>query len=209
MRSVKVYSDLPQVTPSKAIRALAKAAQGMGVQVQENTTRASIQSDGKRVLGIDAGKTSLDCDVVVNCGGIWGREIGKKNNVNIPLHPVQMYTGLTNSVQGTSSSMPIIRDPDAQIFIREKEGRLLIGSFDQDARSAFDLVPGNIDPSFHDASDNFEFGSLKPDAQHFASILKNAKQVIPSLADVDPKNITVGAEAFTPDGQYDFNLNSS
>jgi len=101
----------------------------------------------------------------VNCGGLWARKVGKLSQtpIKVPLHPSEHYCLHTKPITGLDPNTPgiqnyfsifiitnlvfvlVIKDEDGQIYIRENEGRLLIGGFELVAKPAFEdgKVPGN------------------------------------------------------------------
>lgn len=100
-----------------------------------------IQRDG-RVERVEArhGAVSTECQFFVNCGGFWARQIGQLSQppVKVPLHAVEHYYLHTGTVAGLADAgMPVVRDLDGRIYVREWDGRLLGGGFDVDARPAF------------------------------------------------------------------------
>lgn len=93
----------------------------------------------------------------------WARELGKKtkpNRVNVPVHACEHYYLVTKPIGGTDPLMPVLRDPDGYIYVREWNGGILAGGFEP-----------NPVPCFHNGiPDKFEFQLLQEDWDHFRKI---------------------------------------
>lgn len=86
--------------------------------------------------------------------------------------------------------MPVIRDYDGYIYVREWSGGLLGGCFEPEAK-----------PCFHDSvPENFEFSLLQEDWDHFGPILEQLLLRFPSLQTAQVRKMYNGPESFTPDG---------
>jgi len=178
--------------------ALARAARDKGVRVFENcrlnrvnTTLTS--NDQPRVSSVDTSRGNITCEYFVNCGGIWGRELGKKSDpkVKVPLQACEHYYLVTKPI-GIDPMLPVIRDPDGYVYVREWRGGLMVGGFEPVAKPAFpDDIP-----------DKFEFQLLPNDWDHFHLLLEQMLHRLPCLADAEVKQLVNGPESFTPDGKY-------
>ena len=84
---------------------------------------------------------TLECEVVVNCGGQWARELGRRSGVTVPLYPAEHFYLVTKPIAGVTPDLPVIRDPDGFLYYKEEVGGLVMPS--RSARSRWpDRRPG-------------------------------------------------------------------
>jgi 4-methylaminobutanoate oxidase (formaldehyde-forming) len=179
-----------RVDPTGLVMAYAKGARARGVLIIENCSVTGFLSDKGRVTGVETNRGVVSCDAVVNCAGIWARQIGKLAGVNVPLHATEHFYMLTKPIKGIHRNLPILNDPDGNIYIREDLGGLLVGCFEPDAKS----LPLSKLP------EEFSFGQLEPDWDHVEPYMQNAMTRIPALEDAEVRLLMNGPESFTPDG---------
>lgn len=114
----------------------------MGVSVIEKcTVKEVVQRDGV-VSAVRTSSGRINCEYFVNCAGFWARSIGERSEpvVKIPLQPAEHYFLHTKPIESLDRMMPVIRDLDGQIYIREVDGRILAGGFDKKTKLAFQNV---------------------------------------------------------------------
>ena len=192
-----VYLPLDgQGDPANIALALAKGARQQGAKVFEKTKAVSVTKDGRRVTGVnwenEKGESgTITCDHVINCGGMWGREVGKMLGVNVPLHACEHFYIVTEGIKGLTQ-MPVLRVPDEYAYYKEDAGKMLLGAFEPNAKPwAMDGIPKD-----------FEFDQLPEDFDHFEPILEKAVERLPMLADAGIHTFFNGPESFTPDDAY-------
>ncbi|MFT4708566.1 MAG: glycine/D-amino acid oxidase-like deaminating enzyme, partial [Ascidiaceihabitans sp.] len=92
-----VYLPLDgQGDPGNIALALAKGARQRGALVKERVKVTAIAKEGRRVTGVDwtdaDGTTGhIETEMVVNCGGMWGHEVGRMADVNVPLQACEHF----------------------------------------------------------------------------------------------------------------------
>ena len=57
---------------------------------------------GNRITHVETDQGAIACDKVVNCGGMWARQIGAMAGVSVPLHPVKHQYIITEKIAGLS-----------------------------------------------------------------------------------------------------------
>lgn len=181
-----------QADPSNVALALIKGAQQNGAQVFEHTKVTTISTDKGRVTGVSTDKGDIEADYVVNCGGMWGREVGQMAGVNVPLHACEHFYIVTDSMPELLPDMPVLRVPDECAYYKEDAGKLLLGAFEPVAK-----------PWGHEGiPDDFCFDELPEDFDHFAPILEQAVNRFPALETAGIHTFFNGPESFTPDDRY-------
>ena len=195
-----VYLPLDgQGDPANIALALAKGARMRGAVVAERTKVTAINRTGRRVTSVDWAQGnetgSMTCDMIVNCAGMWGHEVGRMAGVNVPLHACEHFYIVTEPITGLSQ-MPVLRVPDECAYYKEDAGKMLLGAFELNAKPwAMKGIP-----------EDFEFDQLPEDFDHFEPILENAVNRMPMLAEAGIHTFFNGPESFTPDDAYHLGL---
>ncbi|MDG1236023.1 MAG: FAD-dependent oxidoreductase [Amylibacter sp.] len=189
-----------QGDPANIALALAKGARNGGAMVIERTKVTGMTKEGRTVTGVnwinqDGESGHTKADMVVNCGGMWGHEVGRMAGVNVPLHACEHFYIVTEAIKGLTQ-MPVLRVPDECAYYKEDAGKYLLGAFEPNAKPwAMDGIP-----------DNFEFDQLPEDFDHFEPILEAACERLPMLAEAGIHTFFNGPESFTPDDAYHLGL---
>ena len=188
-----------QGDPANIALALAKGARQGGARVIERTRVTGIRREGRRVTGVDwqQGEESghIAAEMVVNCGGMWGHEVGRMAGVNVPLHACEHFYIVTEAIAGLKQ-LPVLRVPDECAYYKEDAGKMLLGAFEPNAKPwAMNGIPAD-----------FEFDQLPEDFDHFEPILEAAVNRLPMLAEAGIHTFFNGPESFTPDDAYHLGL---
>ena len=184
-----------QVVPSKAALAMAHGAVAGGAALVENVKVTAIHRRDGEVTGVSTDSGDVECEVVVNCAGMWAREVGRMCGVDVPLHAAEHMFLVTNRIDGVTPDMQSLRDPDEQIYFRrdvEEAGAILMGGFETTAK------PWGVDGIPQD----YHFGLLEPDWDHFKIFWENATYRVPAMEEAGINRFYVSAESFTPDQRY-------
>ncbi|SDZ49706.1 4-methylaminobutanoate oxidase (formaldehyde-forming) [Jannaschia faecimaris] len=184
-----------QGDPSNIALALAKGARQNGVRILEDVRVTGMQADHRTVrsVGWEAGgeQGTIVCDHVVNCGGMWGHEVGQMAGVSVPLHACEHFYIVTENIPGLAR-LPVLRVPDECAYFKEDAGKILLGAFEPVAKPwGMDGIPSS-----------FEFDELPPDFDHFEPILEKAVARVPMLENAGIHTFFNGPESFTPDDAY-------
>ncbi|MEX0306194.1 MAG: FAD-dependent oxidoreductase [Ruegeria sp.] len=197
-----VYLPLDgQGDPANIALALAKGARQRGGIVKERVKVTDVVKQGRKVTGVDwvaddgGASGHIECDMVVNCAGMWGHEVGKMAGVNVPLHACEHFYIVTEGIDGLTQ-LPVLRVPDECAYYKEDAGKILLGAFEPNAKPwAMNGIP-----------DSFEFDQLPEDFDHFEPILEAACNRMPMLAEAGIHTFFNGPESFTPDDAYHLGL---
>jgi 4-methylaminobutanoate oxidase (formaldehyde-forming) len=178
-----------RVNPIDATMALAKGARMGGALICEETRVTGIKKVNGRVTGVVTNKGEIEAEYVVNCGGMWARELGKMAGVNVPLHAAEHYYLITEQIEGMHPDLPIVEDPDLFAYYREEMGGLMLGLFEPVAGPwGMDGIP-----------EGFSFGEIQPDWDRMMPYLDKAMERIPIAKEAGVHKFFCGPESFTPD----------
>lgn len=122
-----------RTNPTDTTQALAKGARMGGAQIFENVAVTRILRANGRVTGVETEHGAITADFVVNCGGMWARELGKTAGSRVPLHAAEHYYMVSEKMAGMHPDLPVLRDMDNFAYYREETGKLLLGLFEPQA----------------------------------------------------------------------------
>src|SRR5262245_62370675 len=114
-----------RTNPIDTTLALAKGARQGGATIVENVAVTAVRTRGGAVAGVVTTRGEIACEFVVNCAGMWAREVGAMAGVAVPLHASEHFYIVTEPMAGVSADLPVLRDPDGYIYVREEVGGLL------------------------------------------------------------------------------------
>src|SRR5258708_252098 len=100
-----------RTNPIDTTLALAKGARNGGATIVENVTVTGIHRQNGAATGVSTDRGDIACDVVVNCAGMWGREVGRLAGVNVPLHASEHFYIVTEPMPGVTRELPVLRGP--------------------------------------------------------------------------------------------------
>jgi len=181
-----------QTNPIDTTQALARGARDHGAKIFEQTRVTGIETEGRRVTAVVTTSGRVACEFVVNCAGMWAKEVGQMCGVNIPLHAAEHFYVVTEPIEGLPHNLPVLREPSACNYFKEDAGKLLVGMFEPVAKPWGMLgIPKDL-----------EFETLPQDIEHIEPQLDLAMKRIPLLARTGIQTFFNGPESFTPDNRY-------
>lgn len=187
-----------QVDPSQLAQALASGARRGGVQIFTNTRVLGITTKDGRVTHVQTDKGTIECEVVVNCGGMFAAEIGRMVDVRIPIVPMShQYLITENFLPAGVAYLPSLRDPDLLIYFRQEVSGLLMGGYERNSK-AWTADYEHLD----DIPSDFNGRLLPEDWNRFEEIAENSQKRVPKMGEVGVKNFINGPEGFTPDNEF-------
>ncbi|PRD40187.1 UNVERIFIED_CONTAM: Sardh [Trichonephila clavipes] len=181
-----------QANPSDITLSLAKGARMAGAQIFEDVKVLSVDIQNGVIRGVVTEQGCIDCEKVVVCAGMWTRPFCAAHGVNVPLVPVEHQYIVTERIEGVTSTLPTLRDPDRLTYWKEEVGGLVMGGYEPNPKLWRD---GSLPPGFH-------YTLLDNDFDHFTPIMELALGRVPALERAGVKQMINGPESFTPDGMF-------
>ncbi len=184
-----------QCDPANIAMALAKGARLRGALIAEGVKVTAVHQRDGRVSGVSwvrgAEEGVIEADLVVNCGGMWGRDLAATSGVTLPLHACEHFYIVSEAIAGLSR-LPVLRVPDECAYYKEDAGKMMVGAFEPKAKPwGMAGIP-----------EDFCFDQLPEDFDHFEPILSMAVNRMPMLEQVGIHTFFNGPESFTPDDRY-------
>src|SRR5688572_24206048 len=178
-----------RVDPVGATMALAKGARAQGAKLIENVAVTGFLAKRGVVTGVRTAYGDIEAEYVVNCAGMWARQISREVGVNIPLQAAEHYYLITERIKNLSPDWPVLEDPGSYGYFREEVGGLMIGLFEPVC------APWNVGG----VPEDFSFGSIQPDWERMGPYVEKAMARVPISMEVGVKKFFCGPESFTPD----------
>src|SRR5690606_15421297 len=111
-----------QANPSDITQSLAKGARMAGVKIFEDTPVLRILTEEGRITGVETTAGVIHCEKVVLCAGQWTRDLAASVGVSVPLVSVEHQYMITERIEGVTSNLPTLRDPDRLTYWKEEVG---------------------------------------------------------------------------------------
>ncbi|MEL6421276.1 MAG: FAD-dependent oxidoreductase, partial [Pseudomonadota bacterium] len=181
-----------QADPANVTQAMAKGARDRGARIVQGVKVTGITTEKGRVTGVETDLGTIEAEVVVNCAGMWGCDVGQMAGVDVPLHACEHFYIVTEPIDGLPGNLPVLRAQEECAYYKEDAGKILLGAFEPVAKP----WGGNGIP------DDFEFDQLPEDFEHFEPILEQAIARLPMLETAGIHTFFNGPESFTPDDNW-------
>ncbi len=181
-----------QTDPVDTTQALATAARMRGATILENCKVTGLIREGGRAVGVLTDQGEVRARAVVLAAGMWSRDFAAEHGVVVPLHAAEHFYIVTEAIPGLPRELPVLRDTDNCIYVKEDAGKLLLGCFEPNAKPwGMNGIP-----------EDFCFDQLPEDLDHFQPILDRAIHRLPIFANAPIRLFFNGPESFTPDVRY-------
>jgi glycine cleavage system aminomethyltransferase T/glycine/D-amino acid oxidase-like deaminating enzyme len=181
--------DDGRANPVDVTMALAKGARMAGAKIIEGVAVTGVLRERGRVTGVRTAFGDVAAEYVVNCTGMWARQLGEAIGVTIPNQAAEHYYLITEPIPDLPPNLPVLEDPAAYSYFREEVGGLLVGLFEPVC------APWNVEG----IPDDFSFGEIPPDWDRMTPYLETAMARVPRTLEVGIKKFFCGPESFTPD----------
>ncbi|MEL6932285.1 MAG: FAD-dependent oxidoreductase [Pseudomonadota bacterium] len=179
--------------PSGATYAFAKAAKVHGAQYFTHcgATETKQRSDGS--WDVTTPKGVINAEIIVNCGGLWAREVGHMSGLHIPVQPMEHHYLITEKIPEVAErgkQLPCGIDYEANIYFRQERDGMLLGTYEP------------VGTPWKVAGTPWDFGHelLPPQLDNIADRLELAFERVPALANAGIKDAINGPFTFGPDG---------
>ncbi|MEM6618396.1 MAG: FAD-dependent oxidoreductase [Pseudomonadota bacterium] len=184
--------------PSGATYAFAKSARVHGAQYFTHcgVTAMAQRPDGSWDLTTPKGM--INAEYVVNCGGLWAREVGQMSGLALPVQPMEHHYLITDDIPavaermapGGAGRLPAGIDYEANIYFRQERHGMLLGTYEPKS------TPWKVDGTPWD----FGHELLPPDLDRIADRLEMSFERIPAIGNAGIKDTINGPFTFGPDG---------
>ena len=180
------------IDPSGVTNAYAAGARKGGTTIYRNcpVTATTQQPNGGWI--VDTPEGQIECRYLVNCAGLWGREVGRLAGLKLPLMTMEHQYFVTENIpeiEALDREFPLIHDNDGEYYMRQEGKGLLVGAYEKDGRHwAVDGTP-------------MDFGHelLPDDLDRVLDNVARAMNRMPCLETAGIKRVVNGPMIWTPD----------
>ena len=138
-------------------------------------------------------KGNIHAQHVVNCGGLWAREVGRMVGIELPILAMEHHYLITEDIPGVIDPKVDkfhVIDFEGEIYMRQEGGGMLIGTYEQACQP------------WSEQETPWDFGQnlLPNDLDRIAPSLETAFEHFPQLGTVGIRKVVNGPFTFAPDG---------
>lgn len=180
------------VNPIDLTQALAKGARLHGATIRERIKVEEVLTEGGKIIGVRTDQGRINTTIVVNCGGMWARDLARQNDIGVPLHACEHYYLVTEPIPNLPSDLPVLRSYCDGTYWKEDAGKLLFGFAHFHAKAwAQNGIP-----------DSFEFDSLPFIEEDVMEVLELSMNRVPILQETGIRTFFNGPESYSHDGRF-------
>jgi dimethylglycine dehydrogenase len=183
--------------PEGTTHAYAKSARINGAEIYQDTKVEELKHRPDGTWDVITNKGSIHAEHVVNCGGLWAREVGRMVGIELPVLAMEHMYLVTDEMpevvaynKERGQELPHIIDFKSEIYMRQERSGMVLGTYE---RACVPWSPKNTP---------WTFGRelLQPDLDRIAPNLELGYKHFPALANAGIKRVINGPFTFTPDG---------
>ena len=126
------------VDPTGVTNAYAICARQAGAEVYRHTWVNDLRQRADGTWDVITDKGEIHAEHIVNAGGLWAREVGRMIGLELPVLGMEhMYLVTENMDEvaehnaATGHEMPMALDFEGEIYIRQEQGGMLMGTYEQ------------------------------------------------------------------------------
>jgi dimethylglycine dehydrogenase len=178
--------------PSGTTHAYVKAARQLGASVERFTRVLSLtqRPDGWEVV---TDKGTVQAEHVVNCAGLWAREVGHMVGIELPVLAMEHHYLITEDIAelaGRAQELVNTTDYSGEIYLRQERRGVLIGTYE----------PHGVVWAPRRTPEDFSMQLLPEDFERLAPYFEVGFRHFPALGRVGIRKAVNGPFTFAPDG---------
>ncbi|CAN5600968.1 N/A [soil metagenome] len=177
--------------PYSLTMAYVRGAARFGVSFVTHTTVTGIGVRDNSVTGVETDRGSISTETVINAAGPWANLVARMVGLEFPIFPVRHEYFVTEEL-GWSPDMPVLRIPDARLYVRAEIGAVLCGGWEGDALS--------LDPRME--PEHWDDVPIEPDWDVLSRFAGDLASLVPGIDAAGVRAIFRGWPSFTPDGRF-------
>jgi dimethylglycine dehydrogenase len=186
-------ADGGHVDPSGTTHAYAAGARKLGAEVNRFTRVLELRQRRDDTWDVVTDKGTIHAEHVVNCGGLWAREIGHMVGIELPVLAMEHHYIVTEAIPELADlDTEIVNTTDysGEIYVRQEGKGALLGTYEQQC------VPWAPVKT----PDGFAMELLPDDLDRIAPSLAVGFEHFPAVGRAGVKKVINGPFTFAPDG---------
>ena len=191
-----LWDDLDgDIDPSGVTYAFAKSAKVHGAKYYTHSPVIETNQHTNGSWDVVTPNGTINAEMIVNCGGLWAREVGHLSGIDLPVQPMEHHYLITEEIaeiksRDSENRLPAGIDYEGNIYFRQEQQGMLLGTYEPVA------TPWKISGT----PDDFGHDLLPPDIDRISERLNMSFERIPALAEAGIKDVINGPFTFGPDG---------
>ena len=191
-----LWDDLDgDIDPSGVTYAFAKSAKVHGAKYYTHSPVIETNQHTNGSWDVVTPNGTINAEMIVNCGGLWAREVGHLSGIDLPVQPMEHHYLITEEIaeiksRDSENRLPAGIDYEGNIYFRQEQQGMLLGTYEPAA------TPWKISGT----PDDFGHDLLPPDIDRISDRLNMSFERIPALAEAGIKDVINGPFTFGPDG---------
>jgi dimethylglycine dehydrogenase len=179
--------------PSGTTHAYVGAARKLGAAVERYTRVLSLAPRPDRSWEVVTDKGTVVAEHVVNCAGLWAREVGRMVGLELPVLAMEHHYLLTEAIpelEGRDQEIVNTTDYAGEIYMRQEGRGCLIGTYE----------PNGVVWAPDRTPDDFANQLLPDDLERLAPYFEVGFEHFPALGRAGIRKAINGPFTFAPDG---------
>ena len=183
--------------PSGTTYAYAKAAKLGGATIEVQTMVEALEQKPDGTWRVTTDRGVVECEHVVNAGGLWAREVGRMVGIELPVLAMEHMYLVTDEIpeivaynKEFGKEVGHVIDFGAECYLRQEGRGIVLGAYE---RACVPWSPKDTPWSFGQEL-------LAPDIDRITPSLEVAFRHFPRLENVGIKRVINGPFTFAPDG---------
>ena len=187
------WPDDGDVDPNGITMAMSIGAKKQGAEINTHTQVTGIERTAAGEWLVRTDKGDITCEIVVNAAGLWAPQVAAMVGLEIPSIPGEHTHILFEAIDAVvehDSYLPLIRDPDRSIYIRQEMDSMILGLYESKVKQ---WNPKGVPWDYAQTE-------LQPDIDHIADFIENGIYRFPIMGETGFKHVTDGPITYTPNG---------
>jgi 4-methylaminobutanoate oxidase (formaldehyde-forming) len=180
------------VEPYTLAMTIARAARRLGVSFETGRPVTAIQLERGAVRGVDTPAGPLRSPRVIVAAGPWVERVAGAVGLAVDTVPLRHQHWTTAPMADVPANLPVVRVPDASVYIRPEVGGLMLGGFEARPK-AFSMAELPL---------TFEIEHTEKDLGVLEELAGGLTRAFPALDGAPVLKGCAGLPTFTPDGNY-------
>lgn len=182
------------VDPTGVTNAYAKAARMAGAEIERFNRVIETNPNAEGGWDVVTEKGTIRAEHIVNCGGLWAREVGRMVGLELPVLAMEHHYLITEDIPEVLASkeeMLHVIDFEGEIYMRQEgRGGMLIGTYEREGKP------------WSERETPWSFGHelLPDDLERISASLDVGFSHYPALGRAGIRKVINGPFTFTPDG---------
>jgi glycine/D-amino acid oxidase-like deaminating enzyme len=180
------------VQPYDLSMSYAGEARKLGVEFHTGVRVTGVKIENGRVAGIETDQGEIECELLINAAGAFAYQLASSVGIELPIFPVRHQFFVTIECEGIEPTLPVVRIPDASIYVRSEVNSILVGGWETGSLSTDPrTVPlAGEQPLIEENWEVLEF------------LGENVLPQVPAINELGIRHISKGWPTFTPDGRF-------